>query len=183
MDEAERYPGEKQGLTLFLEEIRPIVEAQLGRTSLLYAAIRKALGNGALHHLRHARHIFNGLPRDTKQQLSQALVAQADAIPDQERLLTHYDTTAPTPFVCFERHERDPAVTEVSYRHELTEPHDVRVMVKSDTLPSTAASSLRLIADTIERDRRMLSSRYWSSQEEGAPEEDVEPRRGHTDCG
>ncbi|MEO1016950.1 MAG: hypothetical protein AAFY56_04575 [Pseudomonadota bacterium] len=181
--EEERYPGEQQGLTLFLEEIRPIVESQLGRASLLHAAIRKALASGTLHNLRHARHIFNGLPRSAKQELSSSLVARASIIPDHERLLTHYDTTTPTPFVCFERDENEAGVTEVSYRHELTEPLDVRVMVKSDTLPSSAASSLRLIADTIERDRRMLSSRYWSKQDDETRRDETRKQHGQTDCG
>ncbi len=182
--EKERYPGERQGLTLFLEEIRPIVEIQLGRVSLLYSAIRKALTSGTLHHLRHARHIFNCLPRAAKQQLSKELVARTNVIPDHERLLTHYDSTEPTPFVCFERSESEIHDTHVSYRHELPEPQDVRVMVRPGTLPSTAAMSLRLIADTIERDRRVLSSRYWLSRDEDDDKPDGRsPRRGYGESG
>ena len=39
--ELERYPGEQVGLRLFLDGLRPVVEQQLGRGSLLHHQIRK----------------------------------------------------------------------------------------------------------------------------------------------
>ena len=38
-------------------------------------------------------------------------------------------------------------------------------MVSPGTLPSAAASDLRRIAGLIERDRRLLSGRYWLARE------------------
>jgi hypothetical protein len=35
------------------------------------------------------------------------------------------------------------------------------VLIRSGTLPTGAARSLREIASLIERDRRLLSDRYW----------------------
>ena len=84
---SERYPGERQGLTLFLEELQPVVLQQLGRDSLLHHAIRKALRTGRLEALRHARALFNSLPRDDRQSLQAGIVATQEPTPQRERLL------------------------------------------------------------------------------------------------
>ncbi len=179
--EDERYPGEQQGLRLFLEEIRPIVEVQFGRQSLLFSAIRKALSQGTLYQLRHARQIFNRLPRSQKQSLSRALVARSASIPNQDRLLTHQPSREPAPFVCFERDEGDMGEPEISYRHESHSPRDLHVVVQRGILPSAAAASLRLIADTIERDRRVLATHPWSPEEED--DEKTPSKDSKLDCG
>lgn len=72
--EEERYPGESTGLRLFLEELSPIVATELGPDSLLHHAIRRALATHRLAHLRHARRLFNQLPRALKLRLSAALL-------------------------------------------------------------------------------------------------------------
>lgn len=76
--EDERYPGESTGLRLFLEELSPVVASELGPDSLLHHAVRRALASHRLAHLRHARRLFNHLPRPVKQRLSMALLARAE---------------------------------------------------------------------------------------------------------
>jgi len=71
---SERYPGERLGLSLFLAELRPAVRRCCGESSMLSAAIRRALSDNDLARLRHARDLFNRLPRDTRQELSSSLV-------------------------------------------------------------------------------------------------------------
>lgn len=73
--EEERYPGESTGLRLFLEDLSPVVADELGPDSLLHHAIRRALSTHRLAHLRHARQLFNQLPRPVRQRLSTALLA------------------------------------------------------------------------------------------------------------
>lgn len=73
----ERYPGERRILAAFLLDLRPVVEASLGRDSLLFHAIRRALAGSELAALRHARALFNQLPREVKAELSTGLVARA----------------------------------------------------------------------------------------------------------
>jgi predicted component of type VI protein secretion system len=75
----ERYPGERRTLALFLTDLQPVVEAALGRDCLLFHAIRRALGSGELAALRHARGVFNQLPRELKAEVSAGLVARAGA--------------------------------------------------------------------------------------------------------
>ena len=48
----EHYPGERRGLSLFLEDLRPAVTRVCGPDSLLLHAIRRALRNGDLDHFR-----------------------------------------------------------------------------------------------------------------------------------
>lgn len=72
----ERYPGERGVLRLFLIELRPGVERELGADSLLLHAIRRALRTGGLAELRQARRLFNALPRECRQRLSAAIVAR-----------------------------------------------------------------------------------------------------------
>ncbi|MDX6751495.1 hypothetical protein SH611_16940 [Geminicoccaceae bacterium 1502E] len=86
--ERERYPGERSGLRLFLIELRPGVEHQLGADSLLLHAIRRALRIGGLAELRQARRLFNALPREQRQSLSLGVVArmaERDGVPRSRR--------------------------------------------------------------------------------------------------
>lgn len=171
--QAERYPGERRGLSLFLEDLLPIAEAELGSDSLLVHCARRAVRAQSLPRLRHARQMFNHLPRDTKQRLSAALVAHASTAQERHDLLEAYSHREPVPFVCFEAsgHRPDAAPAPLGLRHELLEPGEVRVMVEPGTLPSAAARSLRGLADLIERDRRLLSSRYWRGSGEDGQQE------------
>lgn len=168
----ERYPGERRGLSLFLDELRPWVAAICGADALLVHAIRRALHSGDLDHLRHARTLFNHLPRDQRQALSAACVTPAaEQRPAAHELLERYSDREPEPFISFERRGEDDgtARTEVRLTHELLPASGVRVMVRPGILPSTAASDLRRIAGLIESDRRLLSDRYWRGGDEGLP--------------
>ena len=160
----ERYPGERRGLSLFLEELRPAAAKLCGANSLLLHAIRRALRSCDLDHLRHARSIFNHLPREQRHELSSACVAPTDtAKPPAHELLERYSNREPAPFVSFEsKGAPSPSrPTEVSLTHELLPASALRVMVSPGTLPSAAADDLRRIAGLIESDRRLLSERYW----------------------
>jgi hypothetical protein len=167
----ERYPGERRGLTLFLDDLLPVVERDLGHDSLLYHCVRRALRGTQLHRLRHARQMFNNLPRETKRRLSAGLIARQGAAPDRHDLLEAYSRREPTPFVCFQAGDGPSRAghTSVDIRHELLEPSPVRVMVHPGTLPAAAAHSLREIATLIETDRRLLSTHFWRrGQRDGA---------------
>ena len=162
MDE-ERYPGERRGLTLFLGDLLPVAERELGPDSLLAHGARRALRRTTLRDLRHARQIFNVLPREIRARLTRGIVAAAGPAPARHELLEAYSRRDPTPFVCFEaRHApEDPRPMSVAIRHELIESSPVLVLVHPGTLPSGAATALRGIADLIEGDRRLLSDRFW----------------------
>jgi hypothetical protein len=71
----ERYPGERRGLSLFLEDLLPEALQACGHHAILPHAIRRALRTGDLDHLRHARTIFNHLPREQRRRLSAACIA------------------------------------------------------------------------------------------------------------
>jgi hypothetical protein len=159
----ERYPGERRGLSLFLENLLPIAEGALGHDALLYHAIRRALHTGDLDHLRHARTLFNHLPREQRRELSAAVVASgnAAAAPPKGKLLELYARRNPAPFVAFESPKQGQGQPSVALTHELLPATPVRVIVTPGTLPRTAADSLRRIAGMIEQDRRLLSERYW----------------------
>ncbi|HEX2527233.1 MAG TPA: hypothetical protein VHL31_13175 [Geminicoccus sp.] len=162
----ERYPGEQRGLTLFLAELQPVVELVLGQDHLLWHAVRRALQKGSLESLRHARQVFNNQPREIKQLLSLGMVEEERAgVPSKDDLLDSYATRQPEEFVSFDvaaTAEGDEPV--VRLRHELVDIPAIRVMVRPGTLPSSVASKLRAIADLIERDRRLLSQRFWSDR-------------------
>ena len=165
----ERYPGERRGLSLFLEDLRPAVARHCGADSLLLHAIRRALRSGDLDHLRHARTLFNHLPREQRRALSAACVVPTeDHSPAAHELLERHSEREPAPFVLFESlgETRPPRPAAVSLTHELLPASAVRVLVSPGTLPSTAADDLRRIASLIERDRRLLSDRYWRGQRE-----------------
>lgn len=171
--EEERYPGERRGLTLFLGDLLPVVERDLGADSLLAHCARRALRRGGLRDLRHARQIFNSLPRDIRSKLTQALVVAAGPAPARHELLEAYSCREPTPFVCFET-PPEPAMgrpASVTIRHELLETGPVMVLVRPGTLPSAAARTLREIATLIEDDRRLLSTRFWNSSAAGGGEQ------------
>lgn len=163
----ERYPGEQRGLTLFLGELQPVVELVLGRDHLLWHAIRRALQKCTLERLRHARQVFNNQPRPVKQALSLGMIEEErPELPSRDDLLDGYAAREPEEFVSFDlasTGEGDEPM--VRLRHELVEIPAVRVMIRPGTLPSTAAARLRAVADLIERDRRLLSQRFWASRD------------------
>ena len=178
----ERYPGERRGLSLFLQDLLSPVERQCGQRSILLHAIRRALRSGDLHHLRHARKIFNHLSREQRGRLTAAIVAHGgSATPASHELLDAYSRRQPASFVSFESASDAPGEKPASatLTHELLPPSPVRVMVSPGTLPSTAANSLRHIAGMIESDRRLLSERYWRAraEEPAPPGEDQRDRR------
>jgi hypothetical protein len=163
----ERYPGEQRGLTLFLLELQPVVELVLGEDHLLWHAVRRALQKGSLDSLRHARQVFNNQPREIKQLLSLAMVEDDHqaATPSKDDLLDSYATRQPEEFVSFDlAATADGDEPVVRLRHELVDIPAIRVMVRPGTLPSSAAAKLRAIADLIERDRRLLSQRFWADR-------------------
>lgn len=163
----ERYPGERRGLSLFLESLQPVVARELGSDSLLHHCIRRALRSTTLQQLRHARQMFNNLPREQRTSLSRGLVSAS--APARGDLLEAYSRRDPAPFVCFESEpgSAEAAPHAVGLRHELLDASEVRVLVRPGTLPSSAATSLREIADMIEGDRRLLSDRYWRQRDGG----------------
>jgi hypothetical protein len=178
-EQGERYPGERQGLGLFLEELQPVVERQLGTASLLHHAIRKALRTHNLEALRHARALFNSLPRDDRQALQAGIVATPEPAPKRERLLDDYGRRQPQPFVTFDCEigsGADPS-PHIAMRHELLDDVALRVLIRPGSLPSGVAGRLRELADLIDQDRRLLSARYWRAARieivtEVMPEED-----------
>ncbi len=160
----ERYPGERRGLGLFLDDLRPAATRICGAESILAYAIRRALRSNDLDHLRHARRIFNHLPREQRRELSAACVTRRPTgQPAAHDLLERYSRQEPAAFVSFESAgdsvPNRPA--SVALTHELLPATPVRVMVSPGTLPHTAAGDLRRIAAMIERDRRLLSPLYW----------------------
>ncbi len=163
----ERYPGERRGLTLFLEDLAPVVASELGESCLLHHAIRAALRSSSLQRLRHARRLFNHLPREVRQRLSEALLRRSPPLPSRESLLADYANRPPAPVIAFESHERQAAepLPRAELQHELAPSADLRVTIRPGTLPAVAAARLREIADLIERDRRLLSPRFWRERQ------------------
>lgn len=155
----ERYPGEAAGLRNFLAGLFPVVARELGSSSLLYHAIRRALQTGSLADLRRARQMFNLLPRDRRRALSGALIADGGDDPASGRC-----PRASGPWVVFEGAASGDPRTPPSVRldHRGGGPAgELEVFVRPGTLPSVAARTLRRIAQLIERDRRLLSGRFW----------------------
>ncbi len=163
----ERYPGERRGLTLFLEDLAPVVASELGDSCLLHHAIRAALRSGSLRRLRHARRLFNHLPRGVRQRLSEALLRKTPPLPSREALLADYANRPPAPGIAFEASERQETelVPRAELQHELASAADLRVTIRPGTLPAAAAERLRAIADLIEQDRRLLSPRFWRQRQ------------------
>ncbi len=159
----ERYPGERQGLGLFLEELQPVVDRQLGTDSLLHHAIRKALASGRLEALRHARALFNSLPREERRALQAGIVASPEPAPERDRRRDDYGNRQPQPFVTIDTGigPGADAAPQFALRHETLDDIALRVLVRPGSLPSAVSSRLRELADLIERDRRLLSARHW----------------------
>jgi len=169
----ERYPGERRGLRLFLEELLPAVERTVtdaAAPSLLRQSIVRALRTGELLHLRHARQLFNHLPRDRRQALSVAMLRpKARPVPTRDELLGELSRREPAPVVCLETRpsagSAGPPPVRVDLRHELgAPPAPVRVAIEPGTLPSVAADALRRMASMLEADRRLLSARFWERE-------------------
>lgn len=177
----ERYPGERRGLASFLEDLQPVVAGAIGEDSLLFHAIRRALRSGDLDHLRHARTLFNNLPRERRRELSAAVVARSAAGgPPKHEILERYAQRPPAAFVTFELVPGSGLKddTSVGLQHELLPPSAVRVLVSPGTLPQTAAEGLRRIAGMIERDRRLLSERHWERRRDLAEPDQAEGGEG-----
>jgi len=176
MDE-ERYPGERRGLRLFLEELLPVLDADGGSHTLLRHAIRRGLLTGGLQYFRHARCLFNHLPRAERHALSAAMLGpRARKVPRREEMLESLSRCEPTRVVSFEtpREGEGTRPVKVELRHELgVAASPVQVMIEPGTLPSVAADSLRRIAAMIEGDRRLLSPRFWDQEPAGTEQRDI----------
>lgn len=158
----ERYPGERRGLSLFLEDLRPTVAEACGTDSLMAHAIRRALRTGDLHHLRHARSLFNHLPREQRYALSAACVMAVDRGKLPAHAL-HDGDREPSAYIAFEQQGELPEAqrTDLSLTREPGPASALRAMVRPGTLPSATADGLRRMAGLIEGDRRLRSERCW----------------------
>ena len=167
---AERYPGEGRGLRLFLEELLPVLGPADGRHAMLRHAIRRALDSGELQHLRHARQLFNHLPRPERQALSSALLSPRRPEGPSSEAPAAPGRPEPVLTVRFETpRETDPQhPLRVELCHEPPPAVPVTVTIEAGTLPSVAIDALRRIAATLEADRRLLSARFWLK--EGGPD-------------
>jgi hypothetical protein len=163
----ERYPGERRGLALFIADLLPLAERECGPDHILVHAARRAVQSGDLVKLRQARQIFNAMPRDLRRRLSAGVVARTRRPPTREQLLDRYSRRQPVPVVAFESDGQGGAneAPTVELKHELLPDVPLRVLVKPGMLPTAVADQLRRIAGMIERDRRLLSGRYWGSED------------------
>ena len=103
--EEERYEGERRGLTLFLSELHTLVEDELGIDHILHRAIDRALVSESLTHLRHAKQLFNRLPRRLRLELSQRIVAHPGSEPEPAEIIRRYRRNEPTAFVSISSNE------------------------------------------------------------------------------
>lgn len=87
----ERYPGECRVLRHFLAELEPVALSILGQDAMLFHAIRRALVSNALVDMQRARRLFNVLPRELKQRLSEGLVERSAARRPKTRSLERPD--------------------------------------------------------------------------------------------
>lgn len=162
--EGERYVGERRALRHFLQELRPLVVAALGRDSVLSYRIQRALRSGDLEALRAARTVFHNQPEALKRQLMRGIFEAPEERPSKNHLLERYTMQEPEAFVRFDAYpaaRSDDLGLSAELDHELADDVPVRVRISPGTLPSSAAGALREIADWIERDRRLLSRRHW----------------------
>jgi hypothetical protein len=182
--EAERYAGERRALRHFLGDLRPLVLAEIGRDSLLYHRIDRALKRSDLRSLRDARRAFHHQPRPLKRRLLQGLLdpaAAGEGARGDGRLPERGGGGAgggsgggPTPTsIRFEagaeRWTPDGDGLTVSPSHTPLEGGlPVQVLIRPGTLPRAAAAALRAVADRIEEERRLLSPRYWQAAGGGA---------------
>jgi hypothetical protein len=159
----ERYVGERRALRHFLEELRPLVVAALGDDSVMCYRIDRALQSGDLPALRRAREIFHNQPDALKRSLMRGIF-EGPAAPARGGVPAGYALQEPEPFVRFDAYPAANAEDlglSVALDHEPSDDVPLRVMVSPGTLPGSAAQALREIANWIERDRRLLSSRHW----------------------
>jgi hypothetical protein len=161
--DGERYVGERRALRHFLQELRPLVSAELGLDTVLGYRIDRALRSGDLAALRAAREMFHNQPEDLKRRLMRGIFeAPAPRKPTKRELLEQYQE--PEPFVRFDAYpaaRSDDLGLSIELEHELSDDVPVRVLISPGTLPGSAAQALRHIADRIEGDRRLLSVRHW----------------------
>jgi hypothetical protein len=172
--EAERYAGERRALRHFLGDLRPLVLAELGRDSLLYHRIDRALRRADLRSLRDARRSFHHQPRAVKRRLLQGLL-------DPSAAAEARDGGGPLPPTCirFEAAAEqrtagggEGVTASPSYAPLAGGGLPVQVSIRPGTLPRAAAAALRAVADRIEAERRLLSPRYWQA----AGGDDAAPR-------
>jgi hypothetical protein len=169
--EAERYAGERRALRHFLGDLRPLVLAELGRDSLLYHRIDRALRRSDLGSLRDARRAFHHQPRPIKRRLLQGLLDPAAGdgrgdgrLPERGRVGGAGGGPPPT---CIrfeapaERWTGDGVTVTPSHTPLEASSLPVQVFIRPGTLPRAAAAALRAVADRIEGERRLLSPRYW----------------------
>lgn len=179
---SEHYEGEKEGLSSFLSGLALAIAAISSRDHLLYRRTRKALDNNNLSEMRVAHNMFEMLPSETREALLCAI--PRDTLSDeleQERPIEpmmalremsstfHHidiepDTETANEFVSFEMQSDVHPDVSTKLVEEALDPVALRVLVKPGTLPSTVAHALRHIADNIDKDRRILSKRYWKTQ-------------------
>ncbi len=173
--EGERYVGERRALRHFLQELQPLVTAELGRDSVLAYRIDRALRSGELAALRLARQIFHNQPDPLKRRLMRGIFEAPASAPSKNHLLERYNLREPEPFVRFDAFpsaRSEDLGLSVELDHELSDDVPLKVLVSPGTLPTSAAEALRQIAKWIERDRRLLSRRHWRMHGMG---EDAKP--------
>jgi hypothetical protein len=177
--EGERYVGERRALRHFLQELRPLVVAALGRDAVLRYRIDRALRSGDLASLRAAREMFHNQPEELKRRLMRGIFeAPATSKPTKGELLARYTEQEPEPFVRFDAYpaaRSEDLGLSVELEHELSHDVPVRVLISPGTLPGSAAQALRRIAERIEGDRRLLSARHWKAITHAGPGEALGP--------
>ena len=165
----ERYPGERRGLSLFLEDLRPAAARVCGaefapaaRHPPCPAQLRPRPSAPCAHDLqpsaaRAAPRAVLGLRRAQRTQQGRPRMSCWSAT-----------ATASPPHSSRSRAKARPrrrGRPRSSLTHELLPASALRVMVSPGTLPSAAADDLRRIAGLIESDRRLLSERYWRDRD------------------
>ncbi|MGI9449324.1 MAG: hypothetical protein ACR2QH_01500 [Geminicoccaceae bacterium] len=167
----ERYVGERRALWHFLSELQPLVEAALGDDALLRHRIDRSLKSGDLDSLRDARRMFHNLPEELKRRLMRGIFEEAKG----QRASANADSDLPPAFETVGakppaaiRFSALPAARgeDAALSVELEEDEaccdaPVQVTIEPGTLPTSAAETLRQIANWIEHDRRLLSTQHW----------------------
>ncbi|MGI9436540.1 MAG: hypothetical protein ACR2Q4_17220 [Geminicoccaceae bacterium] len=175
---SERYVGERRALWHFLSELQPLVVAILGDDALLRHRIDQALTIGDLDSLRNARRIFHNQPEDLKRRLMRGIFEGSNYKPDPE-------ATDPKPALASDsrsdmvvRFDAMPAALDedvaLSVEAEFDQPRPlpIQILIKTGTLPRSAAVALRQVADWIEYDRRLLSSQHWAREDKHVGQSD-----------